>query len=234
MLGSDARPRPLTWDEYADRWANLHGGIDPRDSAPLMRGWLRFSYRIGRALGRVGVGPGAVTIAGLLLSALAPVLTGRGGAWPVAAGAVVLLAAVADSADGAVALVTSRASALGYVYDSVADRLAEAAWVVALWFIGVPGWVAAFCGALAWAHEYLRARAALAGMRGVGRVTVAERPTRVAFTVTALVLGGVSGLIRTPLAAGTATVVVAVWAVVGVVGFTQLLAAVHEALSDRR
>ncbi|HEX6499323.1 MAG TPA: CDP-alcohol phosphatidyltransferase family protein [Micromonosporaceae bacterium] len=232
MLGSEVRPRLLTWDEYADRWANLHGGVDPRDSAPMMRGWLRFSYRLGCALGRVRIGPGVVTAAGLVLSALAPVLAARGGAWPMAAGVVVLLAAVADSADGAVALVTSRVSAHGYVYDSVCDRLAEAAWLVALWFVGVPGWLAVLCGALAWAHEYLRARAALAGMRGVGTVTVSERPTRVAFSVAALVLGGATGLIRTPLAAGTATAIVAVWALVSIVGFTQLLAAVHEALRD--
>ena len=50
-----------------------------------------------------------------------------------------LLAAVADSVDGAVAVVTGRTTRLGYVYDSVADRLGEVAWLLAFWLVGAPG-----------------------------------------------------------------------------------------------
>ena len=40
----------------------------------------------------------------------------------------------------AIAVVGNRVTRLGYVYDAAADRISEAAWLVAFWLIGVPGW----------------------------------------------------------------------------------------------
>ena len=56
----------LTWDQYATRWSGLHGGVDPRDGSPMMRGWLRLAYRTGRVLARLGVRPATVTAIGLV------------------------------------------------------------------------------------------------------------------------------------------------------------------------
>jgi phosphatidylglycerophosphate synthase len=102
------------------------------------------------------------------------VLLGPGGL--VLGGVLVLLAAFADGLDGAVAVVTGTASRLGFVYDSVADRIGEVAWLAAFWLAGAPGWLVVGTGAVSWLHEYVRARAAAAGMADIGAVTVGSDP----------------------------------------------------------
>jgi CDP-diacylglycerol--glycerol-3-phosphate 3-phosphatidyltransferase len=221
---------PLSWEQYATRWSGLHGGVDPRAGSPLFRGWLRLAYRTGRLLARLGVRPATVTALGLLLCALVPLAVRAGRFGPVLAAVFVVLSVLADSADGAVAVITDRVTRLGSVVDSVADRLGEVAWLVAFWLLGAPGWLVVVAGGVAWLHEYLRARATAAGMREIGVVTVAERPTRAIVVVVGLVL---SGLVDPGLLAGTATVATAAWLLLGLVGLGQLVAAVHSALAAR-
>ncbi|GAB3811344.1 CDP-alcohol phosphatidyltransferase family protein [Micromonospora zhanjiangensis] len=221
----------LTWDEYATAWAGLHGGFDPRTAAPVVRGWLRMAYLVGALLGRLRVSPAAVTVVGLVLCAVVPVVAGRSSTGAFVGALLVLLASVADSVDGAVAVVTGRTSRLGYVYDSTADRVGEAFWLAAFWLVGVSGVVVVTAGALSWLHEYVRARAVSAGMKEIGAVTLGERPTRVSITVVGLVVAGAAGLIRTELAAGAATVVVAVWILLALFGLGQLLSAVRRTLA---
>ncbi|MEU5564590.1 CDP-alcohol phosphatidyltransferase family protein [Micromonospora musae] len=222
----------LNWDEYATAWARLHGGFDPRKAAPVVRGWLRFAYHVGYVLGRMRVGPTAVTVAGVLLCVCVPVFAVQPVDGPFLGALFVLLAGVADSADGAVAVVTGRTTRLGYVYDSVADRIGEAAWLVAFWLVGAPGALAAAGGALSWLHEYVRARAVSAGMREIGAVTVGERPTRVLVALGGLLVAGLAGLIEPDLAAGTITMATAVWVLLAGFGLGQLLAAVRRALIE--
>jgi CDP-diacylglycerol--glycerol-3-phosphate 3-phosphatidyltransferase len=162
----------------------------------------------------------------------------------VLAAAMVVLGAFADTVDGAVAVVTGRHSALGQVYDSVADRLTEAAWLVALWVLGAPAWLAVCCGAVAWLHEYVRACATGAGMSDIGAVTLGERPTRVLIAGFGLAFCGVAGLAGRELVAGTAslavgsaslaawaaTVAAAIWFLLGSVGLGQLTVAVRRTL----
>ncbi|MEU6203661.1 CDP-alcohol phosphatidyltransferase family protein [Micromonospora musae] len=222
----------LNWDEYATAWARLHGGFDPRKAAPVVQGWLRFAYHVGYVLGRMRVGPTAVTVAGVLLCVCVPVFAVRPVDGPFLAALFVLLAGVADSVDGAVAVVTGRTTRLGYVYDSVADRIGEAAWLVAFWLVGAPGALAAAAGALSWLHEYVRARAVSAGMREIGAVTVGERPTRVLVALGGLLVAGLAGLIEPDLAAGTITMATAVWVLLAGFGLGQLLAAVRRALIE--
>ena len=47
----------MRWDEYAKRWAALHGGFDPRAAGQVVRGWLRLAYGIGALLARWRVPP---------------------------------------------------------------------------------------------------------------------------------------------------------------------------------
>jgi CDP-diacylglycerol--glycerol-3-phosphate 3-phosphatidyltransferase len=128
-------------------------------------------------------------------------------------------------------MVTDRVTRLGYVYDSVADRITEACWLVALYLVGAPGWLAALCGGLAWLHEYIRARATAAGMPEVGAVTAGERPTRVILAIVGLFLAGMSGLVAGALPAGTVTVVLAIWVLFGLIGLVQLAGAVQAGLA---
>jgi phosphatidylglycerophosphate synthase len=221
----------LTWDGYASAWAGLHGGYDLRRAGPAVRGWLRLGYSIGRLLSRLGVSPAAVTTAGLALCVLVPLAARRGDGWPIVAAVLVLLAAVADTVDGAVAVIDGRATRLGFLYDSVADRLGEACWLAAFWAVGAPGWLVVACGALSWLHEYIRARAMAAGMEEIGSVTVGERPARVSVAVVGLLLAGVSGLFQREIPAGVVAVAAAVWLVLAILGLSQLLATVRRALA---
>ncbi|WFE29477.1 CDP-alcohol phosphatidyltransferase family protein [Solwaraspora sp. WMMD791] len=220
----------LNWQDYAVTWARLHGGFDPRTATPVVRYWLRAAHAVADLLGRAGVGPNAVTVAGLVLCAATPVAASRGGYGLLVAAALVLLAAVADTVDGALAVVTGRATRLGYVYDSLADRAGEAFWLLAFWLAGAPGPLVVAAGALSWLHEYLRARAAAAGMREIGAVTMGERPTRVSAALVGLLLAGAAAMIAPDLAAGVLTVVTAVWVLLALFGFSQLLTAVRRTL----
>jgi phosphatidylglycerophosphate synthase len=231
-----------SWQSYASAWSAVHGGYDPRAANVLVRGWLRLAYRIARFLAGLRVAPNAVTAVGLALAGAVPVAALQGRGWLLLAAALVLLSALADTVDGALAVVSLQSSRLGQVFDAVADRLAEVCWLLALWLAGAPGWLAVACAGLAWLQEYVRARAGIAGMADIGTVTVAERPTRVLAVLFGLTLAGfagalggqgmarAAGLAGTELAAGTATVTAAIWAVLGLVGLVQLGAAVRREL----
>jgi CDP-diacylglycerol--glycerol-3-phosphate 3-phosphatidyltransferase len=171
-----------------------------------------------------------VTVAGVVCSLAVPLVVLPRGWWLLAGAALVVVSAVADSADGGVAILNGRTSRLGSFFDSMADRVSEAAWLVALYILGAPGVLVVACGALAWLHEYARARAALSGMPGLGAVTVAERPVRVIIVAIALALGGVLWEVSTRLAPGIITVALGVWLGLGVLGGTRLLGAIHSAL----
>lgn len=219
------------WNGYAVAWSQLHGGFDPRRAGPAVRGWLRAAYGVGAVLARAGIPPAAVTLAGLVTSASVPVLAGQSTGRLALAAVFVVLSAMADSVDGAVAVLSGRASRLGYVYDSVVDRIGEACWLAAFWVVGAPAPLVVLIGAVCWLHEYVRARAAVAGMTEIGAVTVGERPTRVVLAAGGLLLAGVAGTVQADLPAGTITVVAALWLVLAVFGAAQLLATVNRNLS---
>ena len=213
----------MLWDDYAGAWSRLHGGFDPRQANFLVRGWVRIAYAVGSWLGRRRVGPMAVTTAGLLICFLVPasvLLLDRPGVFLAAV--LVLVAALADGLDGAVAVLTGRTTRLGYVYDSVADRLGELAWLVAFWLAGAPGWLVVTAGAASWLQEYARARATAAGMAEIGVVTVSERPTRV--------LVAIFGLLAAFAYAPLITAATAVWLALAAVAGLQLLIAIRRAL----
>ncbi|HEY0486184.1 MAG TPA: CDP-alcohol phosphatidyltransferase family protein [Mycobacteriales bacterium] len=203
--------RLVTPEDYLERWSGAHGGYDPRGSV-WARGWLGLTHRAALPLARRGIAPHAVTAAGLAVAALVPVAAWAGAPW--AGAALVVLAGLLDSVDGAVALLTGRATRSGYVLDSVADRLGEALLATALWVLGAPGWLCVLAAATAWLHEYVRARAVGAGLTGIGVVTVGERPARLAVAAT--------GLLAAAVLPSAAAVTAAVWAVLGTVGLAQL------------
>jgi phosphatidylglycerophosphate synthase len=207
----------VTWDEYASAWSRLHSGFDPRTGSVFVRGWVRLAFIVGSRL--TWAGPTGVTLFGLLVCLAVPFA----GLLPGAA--LVLLAALADTLDGAVAVLTGRATRLGYVLDSVTDRIGEAAWLAAFWVGGAQAWPVLAAGAASWLHEYARARATAAGMSEIGAVTVGERPTRVLLALFGLLAAGVSG--HAPL---ILTTTAAVWLALSIIGLTQLGAAIRRAL----
>jgi CDP-diacylglycerol--glycerol-3-phosphate 3-phosphatidyltransferase len=212
-------------DSFVRLWSRSHGDADP--DTPFVRGYLAVVHALARPLAAARVPPDALTGVALAagLAVLAP--AAAGGRWPLLVPLLVVLSGLLDGLDGAVAVLTARSTRWGAVLDAVADRLVDAAWCAALWLLGAPAWLAVAAAAVAWLHEYVRARATAAGMTDVGVVTVAERPTRVV-VVAAFALG--CGLFPAA-AAAWATAGAAVAAAVGAAGAAQLLVVVRRRLS---
>lgn len=166
-------------DGYFDRWQVLHGGYDPRTGSAWLRGWLSMVYVIARPLARRGVQPDVVTVSSVWLAGLVLVLSEVGGRWWIAAGWTLVLSGLFDTLDGCVAVLEDRTTRWGYVLDSAVDRVNDAVYLVAVVAVGCPVPLAVVLGFCFFFLEYLRARAGNAGGDEVGRVTMAERPTRV-------------------------------------------------------
>lgn len=177
------------------QWSQRHGGLDPHASA-WVSGWVRLTDACARPLARRGVSPDVVTLLGVLVTAAVPLVAAAGSAWPLAAVPVVVAASVLDGVDGALASRTGTSSRWGQVLDALADRVSDLLLVVTLVVLGAPGWLAAALGATVLLHESVRASAQAAGMAGPGRVTVAERPTRVIVVAFATGLCGLEWIAR--------------------------------------
>jgi len=205
-------------EEYLDRWQQLHGGYDPRASR-LVGTWLHGAHAIAAPVARAGVAPDVVTLVGLLVSVAVLPFAVLGGRWLLAAAALVGLSALADSLDGAVAVVAGRVTRWGALLDSLVDRISDVVLVAALWCVGAPLAACLLACVLLLTHEYARARAAAVGLTDIGVVTVGERPTRVAVVAMFLLAGGV--LVEPAAAWATAGSYLLV--LVGVVALVQLL-----------
>ncbi|MQA27018.1 MAG: CDP-alcohol phosphatidyltransferase family protein [Micromonosporaceae bacterium] len=223
-----------TWDGYAARWSAVHGGLDPRRATWAIRGWLRLAYLCGRPLARQRISANTLTSIGLLGSVAAPLVMLLGPGWATAAGAFVLVTALAGTVDGAVAVITGRATPWGTVYQAAACRIGEACWLTALWLAGAPSWLVVGACGVAWLHEYVRLQATLVGANRAATVTMAELPMRVSVSAAGLALSGVAHLVSAELAIGAATMAATVWLLLGVGGLIQLGDAVNTVLKDRR
>jgi phosphatidylglycerophosphate synthase len=210
----------------------------------VVGGYLRLPYAVGRPLARAGVDPDLVTLAALWVALVAGWTATLGPGWAAAAGVLTLVAGVADSVDGAVAVLQGRAGAFGFVWDSTADRLADLAViagpVVLVATEAGPEWRAvalaagAAAGGLGLLLEYVRARAQAGQVAAAwSLVTPGERPTRVivlglaGLAVGAAQLGG-DGLAAAALDLGY-PLALAVLALLEAAGCVQLLLAVRHA-----
>ena len=182
-------------EEAYAHWSRLHGDLDPRGSF-WVSGWVRLSHACARPLARRGVAPGVVTVAGVAVIALTPLLAALGAAWPLVATVVVVLGAVLDGVDGALAAQTGTASAWGRVLDALADRVGDVLVLGALVVLGAPFWLGAAVVVVTLLHESVRASAQAAGMPGAGVVTVWERPSRIIVAAFGTGLVGLEWLAR--------------------------------------
>ncbi len=214
----------MTREEYLERWSVLHG-TDPR-TVPLVHSWLVVVHALARPLVAARVPPDAVTALGLLLAVATLVPAAAGGRWALAVPLLALASGVADSLDGAVAVMTSGTSAWGAVLDAACDRVGDAALAGTLWLLGAPAALVVGVVGAGWLHEYVRARVQATGRPGPVVITVSERPTRVALP--AMVALG-AGLM--PASATTVATLGAVGgALVAAAGLAQLAVAVRRAL----
>ena len=177
-------------DAYLDRWSVLHGDYDPRTGSVWVRVWLTVVHALGQPLARRGVLPDVLTASTLWLACLVLALAAVGDRWAVAAGGLLVLSGLLDSLDGCVAVLSGRVTRWGYVLDSVVDRASDSVYLLAVVAVGCPPELAVALGFAFFALEYLRARAGNAGGDPVGRITMAERPTRVLLLAPTLALSG--------------------------------------------
>lgn len=206
--------------QYFERWATLHGGLDPRTSIPV-QAWLTVTYVLARPLALLRLSPNAVTVLGMLVALTVPywVLQDR---WFLA-GCVALAAGVIDNLDGAVAIMTGKSSDFGYVLDSVADRVGDVALLVGLGLAANNHWPAVAAAFLSFLQEYTRARAYAVGFTEIGVISLSERPTRVLVAGMFLIAAAVAGPLWADLGGWVALVV-------SVLGFGQVLWAVRSRL----
>ena len=133
-----------------------------------------------RSLGRAGVSPNQVSVAGAVLTAGAAVLILDGR--PAYAGAVFVLGGLFDLLDGLLARTTGRATSFGAFLDSTLDRISEGVVFAAVAYVFAIEGRAMEAGAVVLALlfsqlvSYVRARAEGLGLDcKVGIVTRAER-----------------------------------------------------------
>lgn len=161
--------------EFNRAWSDLHGGVEVQG---VIAGWLRISYWIARVLASLRLTPNVVTTLGLIAS------VGIYFTWYTSQLiALVLFSLICDGVDGSLAIYRERTSKFGELYDSVADRISEAFWLLGATFVGVPVRWAVAIWVLGATQEYARARLASLGYSEIGVVTPTERPVRAIFVI---------------------------------------------------
>jgi len=147
---------------------------------------------IGRTIHSAGISADMITTAGVVVSVGAAVAIGAGA---LSLGVLlVVLAAVPDLLDGAVAKAAGRSSTRGAFFDSVSDRLTDGVLLIGVTYFlitqGVAPWVvllpvlAIVTGSL---PSYVRAKADALGFDGSGGLV--ERAERLVLLVVGLLFG---------------------------------------------
>lgn len=170
----------MSKNEFLEKWSQLHSGSAVTG---IVGAWLSISYRFGLIATLLRITPNALTLLGLL----AAIATAY---WALSLWAIAFLvfSLFCDGIDGSVAIFQKKESNRGAIFDSVADRISEALWLVALFRIGVPAWIAILLWVIASVQEYARARLSSLGVKEIGVVTPVERPVRASFIFIALVM----------------------------------------------
>jgi phosphatidylglycerophosphate synthase len=161
--------------EFNRKWSDLHGGVEVQGVIAL---WLRISYWIARGLSSLRFTPNVVTTIGLLSSIVIyfTIYTSQ-------LIALVIFSLICDGVDGSLAIYRGKVSKFGELYDSLADRITEALWLMGATFVGVPVRWAIAIWVLGATQEYARARLASLGYTEIGVVTPTERPVRAIFVI---------------------------------------------------
>ena len=204
----------MTFREYLEQWSNVHGGAS---ASPLVKLWLKSAFILTTPLVRLN--PNLITASALLVMAGAiGWVLGPNPRYLIAA-LLVFLVGLIDSFDGIVALRSSRVTSWGAYLDSIVDRFIDVGIGILFLALGAPVELVMPAVSIALIHEYLRARAGGVGHHEVGVVTIAEKPTRIALGVMFLVACAV----RPQNTEQLATMAIATWLVIGLIGFAHLM-----------
>jgi len=144
-------------------------------------------WTLARPLARARVHPTVLTVLGVCcaVAAVWPTWTVR----PWLALILILASVTCDGLDGALAVLTDRASAFGAAADKIADRFSDVCFVLVIWRCGAPTWLTltAVLGVLA-----VEAFREAGGGALLSTITVAERPSRAVCALLACIAAAVS------------------------------------------
>ena len=160
-------------------WSKLHG--DAQISG-IVKGWLTISYYLVKPLVKLRVTPNMLSVAGLFFG-VALYLNAQS-VWAIG---LLVASLLCDGIDGSLAIISNKTSKWGAALDSILDRTTELFWVLTFISIGGDEYLVICAAVLAFAQEYLRARAGGLGLTEVGVVTIAERPVRASILFVALI-----------------------------------------------
>jgi archaetidylinositol phosphate synthase len=157
-------------EELFSNWSALHGGAEVKG---IVRAWLTISFYITRPIIVLRLSPNSLSL--LSIFAAVGFLLALESHWAIT---LLVLSLLLDGIDGTVAIATGKSSKFGALVDSVADRLVEGLWAMALYLLGAPWQVVIVAWLAAFIQEYLRARVGGLGVNQVLFVTWCERPVR--------------------------------------------------------
>jgi phosphatidylglycerophosphate synthase len=184
----------MNFKEFSSRWSDLHGGAEIQGAVAL---WLRISFVIVKPLAFLRITPNVLTVLGLVSAGAMLYIE-----YLYQAFLLLVFSLICDGLDGSLAIYRNRVSVMGGIYDSVADRISEACWLVTSTWMGVPpGWALAIWVAAS-TQEYARARLSSLGYSEIGVVTPTERPVRAIFVAVVLFLYLYDSPFITEVAAG--------------------------------
>jgi CDP-diacylglycerol--glycerol-3-phosphate 3-phosphatidyltransferase len=220
----------MDWPRFVQAWAQAYDGYDLRHTGRFARWWARLAYKCGLWMTNRGATAGALTATVMLAAVFVPVMAAGGGRWAFLAAVFVLVGVFSDAVGRAVSVLREGPVHREGFYRSLAERVGEVGWLVSALLLGAASVLVLACLALTAAHEYVRARATVSGLRPAGTSTVGDRALRIVATLVFLVIAGSFGPMHADLAAGTTTIVLALWVLLALFGFVQLLAVVRKAL----
>jgi CDP-diacylglycerol---glycerol-3-phosphate 3-phosphatidyltransferase len=223
-------PSTMDWLRFMRAWAEAYDGFDLRYAGPFSRWWAWTAYKWGLRLARMGVSAAILTVVTLVAAMFVPLMAVGRGRWALGAAVFVGVSVFAGAAGRAVSVLLGQAVRREAFYRSLAERASEVCWLLAAALLGAASILVVICMVLLAVHEYVRARATVSGMRPAGTATIGDRPLRIIATLVFLGIAGLVGSTYTGLAAGTSTLVLALWALLALFGLVQLLSIVHKAL----
>ena len=191
---------------------------------------------MGRAILSTRFRPGPVVGLGLAAGLFVPVAALLGGPYILVVLTLVGVTALADASYALLAARSTRLSRRVLVFEPLAGRLTEGAWLLAIWLLGAPGWVVVVTGALCWIYVQTRSRARQVGLRDLGMTTLGERSVRTVTVALGFAAAGVVAVAGGPefgnWIAGAVTVAATAWLLMAALGLLQLVIVVAAALRN--
>lgn len=191
---------------------------------------------VGRVILSARFQPGALVGVGLLAGLLVPLCAFAGGPLILACLPLIGVSALTESSYALIAARSTRLSRRVMVFEPLVARLSEAAWLLALWLLGAPGWAVVVTGALCWMYVSTRSRARQVGLNDLGMITLGERSVREVVVALGFGAAGVIALAGggqyEDWIGGAVTVAVTAWMLLATLGLLQLVIVVSAALRN--